>query len=132
MTPDNRLHKILGFIIEQCKTMPPDEYMFQYDDLLPALKNTNVYVIVHLCKVLEADRIINIDEDEEYVWLDSEDLNKAKEAYHAEAYKQKISFWELSLNLSSVLNGLSTVGVFVLALRSFSLQNQELMKMKNS
>ncbi|SRR5260221_5155446 len=130
MTPDNRLHNLLKLIIDICEEADAnneredDEYTISYSTLHFPSNKTTLHELLYLCKVLEGDGLLHIDEDSQWIWLNEQDLDNVRQHYDANVYKKQQDFWAFPLNMSSILNAIATIGVLILAYNSNSQQNE--------
>lgn len=127
MIKDNRLHRLLGFIIKEYKHADGKmnvKYRYTPSELSRGLIRfwifkPRTYETGYCLKILENDRMIhrenNLKSGDIFWVISSEELLNCREAYFGQKYKEE-NAWFIAVSLSAILNAILAVAVFLVPL----------------
>jgi hypothetical protein len=140
-TKDNRLHKLIEFMLIPDPVTKNTVYLWKIEDLRPAIKNSTIYSIHSLCDILVKDGIVQMKLDKTAVFMENENLLAARKARDSKKYVETSEFWKFSnKNFVTLAAEIATVAVFILAIIVFKQdkkvdrlneENAELIKQNN-
>lgn len=127
MIKDNRLHRLLGYIIKEYKqadgTMSV-KYKFRPSELSRGLIRfwifkPRTYETGYCLKILEKDKLIHHEshlKSGDIFWIITpEELLHCREAYFGQKYKEE-NAWFIAVSMSAIINAVLAVAVFLVPL----------------